>query len=153
MSPKKATILTYAQQKEEDAEHVDNGQQSHRQRRDDLAERRHAAEEPQDAEGAEDAHDACVLVRDEEGKDGQGDDEGVELAPHVGDERTKPVRQSIDRELDGEDHGEEKVKVIEEIGQHGGRPILVCEIGNELCLHNGAHKVLSKQRGDWISYK
>ncbi len=56
--------LTYSQEKKEDAEHVDNGQQRHRQRGDDLAERRHSAEEPQDTEGAEDAHDACVLVRD-----------------------------------------------------------------------------------------
>ncbi len=44
--------LTYPHKQKEDAEHVENGQQRHGQRGDDLAERRHAAEEPQDAKGA-----------------------------------------------------------------------------------------------------
>ncbi len=102
-------LLTYPHEEEEDTEHIENGQQRHRQRRDDLPERRYAAEEPQDAKGAENADDARVLVRDEEGKDGHGDDEGVNLTPNVSDEGSEPVREGVDRELDGEDNGEKEV--------------------------------------------
>ena len=95
------------------ARHAQHGAISrHRQRGDDLAERRHAAEEPQDAEGAENADDARVLLRDEEGEDGHYDDEGVYLTPHVRDEGPKPVSQRVDGELDGKDDGEYTIVLL-----------------------------------------
>ncbi len=84
--------LTDSHEQEQDAKHIDDGHQRHCQRRDDPAERRHAPEEAHNAEGAEDANDARVLFRDEEGQDRHGDDEGVQLAPHVCHKGPEPVR-------------------------------------------------------------
>ena len=56
--------LTHSHEQKQDAEHVDHWQQRHCQSGDDLAERRHSAEEAHDAEGAEDANDASILIWD-----------------------------------------------------------------------------------------
>jgi hypothetical protein len=124
--------LTYADEEEEDAEHVEHGQQRHRERGDDLAQRRHAAEEPQDAKGAEDADDACVLVRDEEGNDGHDDDKYVNLAPRVGKEGPEPVSEGVDRELNSKDRCKEEVQIFEEVGDSTWRSVLEYEQGDEL---------------------
>ena len=84
--------LTDSHEQEQDTEHVDDGHQSHGQRGDDLAERRHTAEEAHDAKRAEDPDDASVLLRDEQRQDRHGNHEGVQLAPHVGYEGPEPVR-------------------------------------------------------------
>ncbi len=119
--------LTYSHQKEEDAEHVENGQQRHRQRGDDLAKRRHPSEKPQDAKGAEDADDACVLCRDEKGNDRHDHDKSINLAPDVSYKRPKPMSKSVDRELDSENRGEQEIQIVKEISRKGRRAVLMCE--------------------------
>ena len=140
--------LTHSHEQKQDAKNVDHGEQRHRQRCDDLAERRHAAEEAHDAEGAEDAHDARVLIRNEERQDGHGDDEGIQLTPHVGYEGPEPVRQSVDGKLNGEDHGEEVVQIVKEISGPGVRAVLFVEQGDEFRLENRAPEVLSHMKLD-----
>ncbi len=125
-------FLTYPHEQKEDAEHVEDGQQRHCQRGDDLAKRWNAAKEPHDTEGAEDADDSSVLGWDEKGNEGHDDDKSINLAPHVGYKGPKPVGKTVDRELDGEYRGEEEVQIIEEAGDLGWRAVLVCEQRDKL---------------------
>ena len=133
---------TYAHEEEEDAEDVDDGEESEGEGGDDLAEGRDAAEEADDAEGAQDADDAGVEVLDEEGNDGHGDDEGVHLAPHVGEEGLEPVGEEVDAELHGEDDCESEIELVHEDGETARRPVRIDHLVEVLRLDDGADKVL-----------
>ncbi len=137
--------LTDAHEEEEDEEHVEHGEDRHREGRDDLPERFHAAEEADDAEGAEDADDARGLVGDDEGHDRHGHDEGVENVPRVLDEGAEPVGEGVDNELCREEEREEEVELVEDLCEAGRRAVLVMEVLDELRLGDGASEVLLKR--------
>jgi hypothetical protein len=138
----KGRVRTYAHEEEQDAEDVRNGEEGEGEGDDDLAEGRDSAEETQDPKRAEDSEDAGVLARDEIGGDGHGDDEGVEVAPGVGEEGVGPVGQGVGEELGGEDDGEEKVEVVDEDGESGVATVGVGELVVVLGLDHGAGEVL-----------
>ena len=134
--------LTDAHEEEEDEEHVEDGEQRHGEGRDDLLERRDAAEEADDAQGAEDADDARRLVGDDERHERHGHDEGVEDVPRVLDEGAEPVGEGVDSELRREEEREEEVELVEGAREFRGLAELVLEVLDELRLGNGAPEVL-----------
>ena len=107
-----------------------------------LAEGLEAAEEAEHAQGAHDARDARWLVGEDEGDERHADDEHVEPAPHIGNERQEPGREGHNDELGGEDNSKEEIGVIESGAEAGERTVGVNQGAGILRLEDGTDEAL-----------
>ncbi len=69
-----------------------------------AAEKAHHAQRAEDADGE---------VEGPEDDDGHGDDEGVEDRPAVGEEGAEPVGEEVEKQLEGEEDGEDDVELVQ----------------------------------------
>ena len=130
--------LTYAEDDDEDDEGVHHGEEGGGDGGDHLGQLPHPAEEPRDAERADQPHQP---VRDAEGpevEDGHEDDGGVEPVPPVADEAVQPVCEEVDGQLDGEEGGEGVVDLEDQRVEPGGLVRFV------LRVHHAEQEVLPR---------
>ena len=130
--------LTYGGDDEENEECVEHGHDGGGERRHDVAERAHAAEEADDAEGAQRPDRVDRHADGPQSHERQQDDDAVEDIPAVLQEGVEPVGVGVDDELDGEDEGEEHIHALQADAGGGEAAVAVCERVGELrlcCVH------------------
>ena len=151
--------LTYGGDDEENEECVEHGHDGGGERRHDVAERAHAAEEADDAEGAQRPDRVDRHADGPQSHERQQDDDAVEDIPAVLQEGVEPVGVGVDDELDGEDEGEEHVHALQADAGGGEAAVAVCERVGELRLCCVYEKVLRpassifKTNSEWKSWK
>jgi hypothetical protein len=125
---------------EHDEEGVAHGNERHGEGGEDLLAGLEAAEEADDANGAEDADGE---VEGAECDEGHEDDERVEYRPAVGEKVPAPVGEHVDEQLDGEDSGKGDVEVVKGVFEGSGGAVLREEgVVLELRFDDGRAEVL-----------
>ena len=124
---------------EVDEEGVAHGDDGDGEGGEDLLGGLEAAEEADDAQGAEDADGE---VEGPEDDDGHGDNDRVEDGPGVGEEGVDPVGYQVEQQLDGEDDGEDDVEQVQGSLDEGGRAVMQESLRTDLRLGDGHDEVL-----------
>ena len=135
---------THEDEDEQDAEGVEHGRDRRRERAHDVRQALETAEDPDDSENPDHAHDGDWNRDRPERDQRQRDHDEVEDVPAAVEELAEPVAVEVEEELDGKHAGEEVVQALEELSGGGERSVCVFNI--DLRLNCVGEEVLQQQK-------